>query len=302
MSTPTEIGRERSKAMALEPRRASCRNRETRCHMLVGLALGLFLTHADEGRATRLPHLPATSWSIAIDRDKAVEEGREAIVDTANYPWYDEETDGLKAVPVEPLGKLRQSNDWEWDASSRRRNRGNWNSAFWESFWRIFQYLIWTALAIGLLVAIYMWLRAAAEREWARAEGGSEAERDERHQADLIEQLPFQVKRPTTDLLAEARRNYERGDFREAIIYLFSYQLVQLDRSGKLRLSKGKTNRQYLNELRRTPRLSELLVPTMLAFEDVFFGNYDLQRARFESCWQHIDEFERLLGNVSGAE
>jgi hypothetical protein len=32
----------------------------------------------------------------------------------------------------------------------------------------------------------------------------------------------------------------------------------------------------------------------MLVFEDVFFGNRTLDRARFETCWSRLDEFQAL--------
>ena len=51
------------------------------------------------------------------------------------------------------------------------------------------------------------------------------------------------------DLLAEARRHYQAGNYGAAIVYLFSFQLVQLDRRQIIQLAKGKTNRQYLREV-----------------------------------------------------
>ena len=79
------------------------------------------------------------------------------------------------------------------------------------------------------------------------------------------------------------------------MIYLFSYELVQLDRQHLIRLAKGKTNRQYLRELRQRPPLQAILEPTMIAFEDAFFGRKTLSRERFENCWQRVEEFSRQL-------
>ena len=97
------------------------------------------------------------------------------------------------------------------------------------------------------------------------------------------------------DLLAEARRCYQQRKFGEAIIYFYSYQLVRLDKNHCIRLTQGKTNRQYLRELGPRMTLRRLLEQTMIAFEDVFFGDYAITQARFESCWRRLDEFERLL-------
>ena len=110
-----------------------------------------------------------------------------------------------------------------------------------------------------------------------------------------VEALPTAVARNRDDLLAAARHCYRQGNFREAIIYLFSYQLLQLDRSQLIRLAKGKTNRQYLRELGRRLVLRSLLEKTMVAFEEVFFGNRSISRARFESVWSALDQFEALV-------
>jgi hypothetical protein len=114
-------------------------------------------------------------------------------------------------------------------------------------------------------------------------------------EADRIESLPFHIARPQTNLLAEARRHYLAGDYGEAMIYLFSYKLVQLDKSHFIRLARGKTNRQYLGELRRSLPLWRILYSAMVAFEDVFFGHHPLSRERFEACWNRLDEFHQLI-------
>jgi hypothetical protein len=109
------------------------------------------------------------------------------------------------------------------------------------------------------------------------------------------------ARRDQSDLLGQARRYYEAGNYAEAIIYLFSYQLVELDRHGFVHLERGKTNRQYVREAQRAPEaksggLHKILDQTMVAFEDVFFGARDLDRRRFEQCWSRLDEFQSLLG------
>ena len=109
-----------------------------------------------------------------------------------------------------------------------------------------------------------------------------------------VESLPFPVAAANSDLLAEARRHYQAGNYGAAIIYLFSFQLLQLDKRQIIRLTKGKTNRQYLREVGSRAVLLKLLEQTMVAFEDVFFGNRQLPRERFESCWTRLDEFETL--------
>jgi hypothetical protein len=116
-----------------------------------------------------------------------------------------------------------------------------------------------------------------------------------RRDADRVEALPFHVRAASGDFLAEARRHYDAGRHSEAIVYLFSYQLVQLDKHHIIRLAKGKTNRQYVRETRQRPVLKAVLETTMVAFEDVFFGNKQLSQQEFERCWQRMNEFQAAL-------
>jgi Domain of unknown function (DUF4129) len=124
---------------------------------------------------------------------------------------------------------------------------------------------------------------------------------ESRRDVDRVEALPFAVRRAAGDFLGEARRLYEAGQYSEAIIYLFSFQLVELDKHHLIRLAKGKTNRQYLREVRQRPLVRAILETTMIAFEDAFFGRKTISRERFESCWQRLDEFQRELDHLERA-
>jgi len=151
--------------------------------------------------------------------------------------------------------------------------------------------LAWTVLAIALGTLVYLLLRAFLAREPAESRP---TQLPDDGDAARIQSLPFPVAAGAIDLLAEARRHYQAGNYGAAIVYLFSFQLVQLDRRQIIRLAKGKTNRQYLREVGARAGLLQLIEPTMVAFEDVFFGNRTLERQRFESCWSRLDEFELL--------
>ena len=69
-----------------------------------------------------------------------------------------------------------------------------------------------------------------------------------------------------------------------------------LDKGQFIRLTKGKTNRQYVRELGSRWPLRRLLEHTMVLFEEVFFGHHSIGRTQFESCWLRLDEFEALVG------
>ena len=234
------------------------------------------------------------AMSQEISDTEAVEAGREALDGAVDFPWYDAESDGLRRLDVEPP-KDPKNRGSKWERGVRKRKaRTPWSTPDW--LWTMLEVLGWTMLVMALVAVGYLLVRAfvAAESGFASGEAVKEGELGA-GDVDRVDSLPFQLKAPQTDLLSEARRQYDLGNYRDAIIYLYSYQLVTLDKHQLIRLTKGKTNREYLREIRRRGDLFGLLRVTMLAFEDVFFGNHPLDRGRFESCWSGLDAFHRSL-------
>ena len=218
-----------------------------------------------------------------VTADAAVEEGRQALNDTGNYPWYDGDTDDVRRMRFKapPPPRTRQS-------------------FFMTGDW--FTPLAWVGIGTLLLALIAMLVRAYLAREKNLTKGKSEE--DEESAVDLldrVEQLPVKLRRPTSDLLTAARDQYNAGNYEEAIIYLYSHQLVQLDKNHLIRLTRGKTNRQYLREVAARAGLKGILEQSMLVFEDVFFGRRSLERKRFESVWNRMDEFDTLVQQAVAA-
>jgi hypothetical protein len=236
--------------------------------------------------------------SEEISDTEAVEAGREALDGSVNFPWYNSESDGIRRLDVEPPEDLKnRGSKWERRIKTKK-NRTPWSMPDW--LWTVLEVLGWTLLVMALVAVGYFLVKAFLLAESGHASGEAVAEGTlGAGDIDRVESLPFQLKAPQSDLLSEARRQYEAGNYRDAIVYLYSYQLVELDKHQLIRLTKGKTNRQYLREIRRRGDLFGLLRVTMLAFEDVFFGNHSLDRSRFESCWNGLDAFHQSLEQVT---
>jgi hypothetical protein len=232
----------------------------------------------------------------ADEPDPAVEATHKALRDSANFPWYDPETDDLRDLHA----KARADEDtdtrkhgWEWEVKPLNTPNISWQ---FPTLWQIVQYTAMTLLVALILGLVFLLLRYfLKQEEEIGSPGAALSLEDQQGEIDRVEQLPFVVRRPGGDLLSEARALYEQGRYGEAIVYLYSYQLLQLDRHHLIHLAKGKTNRQYLREVRQEPRLRSILHGTMIAFEDYFFGHHDLDRERFEECWQRLDEFHGAL-------
>jgi hypothetical protein len=225
----------------------------------------------------------AVAAAQAAKSDDSVEAGRDALSQWGRYPWYDSGSDGLRPVDiVEP---------WNWDWLTNWLNF-NWGPMNFSGNW--LQWFFWAIIVLGLGVLVWLLIRAFLKRDkTVETIVGAQAESVE-EQRRRIEALPELVRRRTR-LLEAAQRHYQEGNFDEAIIYLFSHQLVYLDKNYLIRLTRGKTNRQYLRELGPRDTIKRILADTVVAFEDVFFGGRSLERERFERCWNRLGEFETLV-------
>ena len=252
----------------------------------------------------------------AGDSEAAVKSGRDALQRTQHYPWYDPDSDSLKPAgfnrqpppqtnsnnpqqPQQPknLPPNKLSTKPPQSSGGSSSSSAAASTGFASTF---MQGLMWLVLALVLCGLVYMLIQAYLNRENQSATESTElADKDTRTEAERVDALPFAVRRTKAGLLEEARRNYEAGNYREAIIYFYSHILVELDRAQIIRLERGKTNREYLREV--TPRRSarDVLEPTMLRFEDVFFGDHPLPREQFEVCWQQLPRLEQLLQTAS---
>jgi hypothetical protein len=156
-------------------------------------------------------------------------------------------------------------------------------------------WIAWFGIAAVLLWIAYMVIKAILDREARDAKSSDVADADEEEAPVRLNQLPARVVPGKGGLLDEARRQYEAGNYNLAIVYLYSYQLIKLDQNQMLRLAKGKTNRQYLRELSSRPEIYGIVAQTLVPFEDVYFGEHDLTRERFEACWNQVERFNRLV-------
>jgi hypothetical protein len=238
----------------------------------------------------------AFAQSTSASDEEAIEAGREALNGRTSFPFYDAKQDDVRRIDVRPeADKKPESTGKNWAPKTKTtpvRGRGFVFSGF-GPFFQILGLGLLTLIIAGVVVLL---VKAFMAGEQTQTQGIKFV--DTAADIDRVEDLPFQLKKPSGDFLSEARRLYEAGKYSEAIVYLFSYQLVALDKRHVIHLAKGKTNRQYLRETRSRESLKQLLQRTMISFEDVFFGHHDLSRDRFEESWNRLDEFHQQLEQV----
>lgn len=230
-------------------------------------------------------------------------EGAKSALRKTKQPWYDIEKDAVRIVDDQQESEAGNRKDWqkpkrpEWsiDWGSWSWGFGNWGEFFFGNLIQTLGLLL-LFLAVGAL--IFLLARNFVSLEESRDSVRSEAEKEEnRTDEQRIENLPIQPTKKTGDFLALAKSAYEAGNYADAIVYLFSYRLIQLDRAGFIRLTRGKTNRQYLSELASGRDLKNILGYTIVCFEDVFFGKHPLTKERFDKTWQANDQFANIIEN-----
>jgi hypothetical protein len=274
---------------AIKPLLANAKTRRAKLQKCLLLLAGL------------LSAIPSAIVAQELTAENAVDVGGEALAESGNYPWYDESKGEVRRINVKGANASDSANrDSKWTRSPGTTTTGRRG---WWGFTGLatglhYLFVVVFILILGLIV--YLVARAFLKDE---TQDDSVVRRSvtASQDVDRVQALPFQLRKPTGDFLAEARRLYQAGNYAEAVIYLFSYQLVQLDRHHVIRLAKGKTNRQYLRETRQRPVLRTVLEPTMIAFEDAFFGHKQLSRERFEDCWNRLDEFHAELTRLERA-
>jgi hypothetical protein len=241
---------------------------------------------------------PATFAQEPTEAEEAVATAGDALQQSGSYPWYDRATDGVRTIPLANSSDADSANrDSKWTAAPTTATPGRMPQV---SF--LGGLLNWVGVTLLIVfLALIAWLIAKAFLRDEVSEGVARKVVETARDVDRVEALPFKLRKPTSDFLTEARRLYEAGDYSEAIIYFFSYQLVELDRHHLIRLAKGKTNRQYLREVRQRPSLHSILGVTIIAFEDAFFGRKSITREQFEGCWSRLGEFQAELERLERA-
>lgn len=181
-----------------------------------------------------------------------------------------------EAAPAAPVAPAGTGRTWNWD-------------------WVLSVFEIVSYVFLALVVGLVAYLGYRYYRRWRKL--NSDEGYDERSASRTVEQsmrqLSFDVDFSGSDFCDEAEKAYRSGDLRSAIIYLFSYVLVSLDQKGHIRLRKGKTNREYLREIRGQRGLVKFYQRVMVPFEETFFGDYQLEREDFENCWSQLGQFQK---------
>ena len=229
-----------------------------------------------------------------------------------NSIWFDSEKGVVNPVRVESReddSKHRKSR-WLPQAGSVAKapaspaNTGNQGNGWFNSNFNSTNVISWTLLAFivlgtGLLVS---WiLGKGGFGGGAAGLGGVGVLSQDERLVERMQHLPEELRRENLDYRAEAERMMRLGAFDQGIILLFAYQLLLLDRSAFLRLNRGKTNRQYLQEMRASDHQASAWFQRVVnLFERSYFGRRVIAEADFRRCWKENEMLEARLSMQEG--
>jgi hypothetical protein len=240
---------------------------------------------------------------VELDRDSARR--------GSNRVWYDSEKDEIRF----PESQL-QNNDvsdrhesiasqksksfwrrWFGDWSSDSKGNGPWSGLtdFFEALLEAWRVLLILLIALIVFTTLYVLARLGVLPSYSKPKKSSLRGEDIEQQKAKISDLPFEMEQPVGGLRAQAERFRAEGDCSKAMMYLFSYLLVELDSKHCIRLERGKTNGGYLRDLRSRPWLQSYMQRAAVAFEWVYFGRHSLDATTFDALWDQLTTFESQI-------
>ncbi len=221
----------------------------------------------------------------------ADEEGRAALHESNYTPWYDAANDTTRGLQLPPDKTAAPPPPPKPAPVTYGSNTSSASD---------FEYLWWFLLAVVVLIVLWLIIRTMQQRdpEWqaakARPQPGTLTS------VARLTDLPVELSPRVTNMYDEAQRLAGLGNYALAIVYLYSHMLVRLTEARRIELSKGKTNRVYLRELRGDPELWKFFNRAIVQFEGSYFGNHPPSPAQFEALSHDWRPWEEKLARASG--
>ncbi len=256
----------------------------------------------------------------AQSKNDPVRQGQKAFSSQGEWSWYDSHADAVKPVNPPALDSRRgrsSGSDSRGTRSEGKKPSGNrggsagqggdqggssssefsfpTSSGGFEGLGYVVNVIAWIAVITVLIAVIVGIIWAIMKMDLSKDQEEDETTVNEEVVLAPVDMLPFEIDRSIGNFLDAARQAYERQDYRLATVFTFSHVLLTLNQQNWIRLTRGKTNRQYLAELRGHDELRRYYELVMTLFEAAFFGNQQIPSQRFEVLWSQIDHFHQMV-------
>ncbi len=220
------------------------------------------------------------------------------LVDGTATAWWDSSKQALRFPPAtllpnteellsERVGvpndppKPKAATNWNWLA----------NVASFFDLTRIVIVLFCLLLIVAVAIVLF---RSATFYVTLEKNKRLDRDRQEREITKVLE-LPFEVAPSEEGLLQASERFATHGEYNKAVIYLFSYVLIELDHGKAIVLRRGKTNRMYAKELRNSSQFLPHYTEVMETFERAFFGLHPITAEAYARCRHSADQVARAV-------
>jgi hypothetical protein len=144
--------------------------------------------------------------------------------------------------------------------------------------------LFWLLVSIVILVLVllmaYVGRKARRILYVGARPRGEDSEREKRARLSLVYR-------------EEARKWAARGDFTEAIRYLFLSLVYRFDEAGRVNFQRAYTNREYLTLFAQRPRVSTELRVFVDTLDDHWYGERPTDQDRYERCLALYEDLSR---------
>ncbi len=199
--------------------------------------------------------------------------------------WYSAEKGAPKFLPQEPPMELkRQTPNFSFPSRSfHLESVGEW--------------LALCALCVFVILIVLLLVYAYRRREKRLKFEIDEITKRKRR----VESLAEEARDSYDDLKGAYQRAAKNGDYRSAVIFFFSWILVECDKAELILLDKGKTNLEYWREFESSDPEREIYVNAMRVFERVYFGDESIDRVEFNELESQASGFEKLLAKRAEA-
>ena len=233
--------------------------------------------------------------------DQAIDPSPESRVRTVlkkqAYPWYDGEKDKVKPLLPDPSSwssrlEKRLESFFDWLDRRSGKSAGEASGANRDSLRGVLATLLFVTFGCVLLVMLWRLWRIHAPRATSHQDHVARI-----GDAARIAGLAPGIAMEGIDPWAEALRRRAAGDSAGAVIWLFLDQLLSLQRAGVIRLTPGRTARQYASGL-DDPHLGDSLRATLGVFEEVYYGHRHPGPEELKRVWSRAETFRRRLQTI----
>ncbi|MGI6401585.1 MAG: hypothetical protein ACOX0A_05665 [Thermoguttaceae bacterium] len=226
----------------------------------------------------------AADSSVSKVESDPVEKNFDRATKSGGYPWYSSKSKSVVFLPDRPR-------DTKVEISPALQEKEE-DSADQRVWWKVLT--LWASVAaLTIIVCLLLWygIREFLKRGARQRFKAEELRRRQRR----IETLAEEARVRYDDLDRAAEEALARGDLRSALVFYFSWILVEMDKRDVVFLDKGKTNLEYWRELEDKPQLRELYRSVMIEFERVYFGGRSISRSDFDKVWNQRESFAQMM-------